>query len=138
LIKVSTNYFFATITVMTKLNHKDQERAFGEGMGGSIGQNAAQEPAPEELSLALPEFLDQVIEEFHKQASGLVTIREAALLLTRQQALSEFEKAIINDTEGKLRKFLQQHLGELAWQELEQEESRRRLEADKIFNSTPG
>ncbi|HEX9817654.1 MAG TPA: hypothetical protein VGA89_02065 [Patescibacteria group bacterium] len=123
---------------MTERNHKDQGRASAEGMGGSIGQKAAKEPAPEELSLDLPEFLEQVIEEFHNQASGLVTLREAALLLARQQALSEFEKAIINDTECKLQKFLQQHLGEQAWQELELEESRRRLKADQIFNSTPG
>ena len=116
----------------------DKERAAGEGMHTAASNPSEKDAAPEHL-LETPEFLDQVVEEFYEEGSSLATIEEAAYALVERQAMPEFAAALEDDGEGKLRGYLQAHLGDEAWQQLVEEELSRQMFTDKtIDGATPG
>lgn len=118
----------------TKRNGTEIDRAVAEGMGSAIG---GLEQRSAEFSL----FLQEIIERFRadqseKVASPQFTLREVARMIVKENP----EMAHFADRIDDIKVYLKEYLGGEtdAWHELEEEETKRRLNADQTLGGTPG
>ncbi|QYK50629.1 MAG: hypothetical protein KF701_09550 [Anaerolineales bacterium] len=105
----------------------DAMDAAAEGMGYSIG-------GLETSSAEFTDFLSKVIKEFKEDSPGL-TLRDAARIVIEREGLEQF-----NERVADIQVFLKAFLGgkNTEWDELMEEDTRRRLEIDKTLGGTPG
>lgn len=116
---------------MPKRKKKDQSPdaldAASEGMGHAIG-------GLETSSAEFTDFLHKVIKEFKEESTG-ATLREAARIVIEREGLDQF-----SDRVDSIHIFLKAFLGgkNTAWEELVDEDTKRRLRDDKTLGGTPG
>lgn len=101
--------------------------AAAEGMGYAIG-------GLETSSAEFTEFLAKVIKEFKEDSPG-ATLRDAARIVLEREGLEQYTGKIQD-----IHIFLKAFLGgkNTEWDELVEEDARRRLEIDKTLGGTPG
>lgn len=116
---------------MAKRGKKDKSPdavdAAAEGMGAAIG-------GLETSSAEFTDFLHKVIREFKEESPG-ATLREAARIVIEREGLEQFTERV--DT---IHIFLKAFLGgkNTEWDDLMNEDTRRRLQSDKTLGGTPG
>lgn len=119
-------------------NNRDKERADSEGMGTAIGNPSSWRRAQDQDLLAMPEFLQTVIERFRREES-LSTIEDAAESLFEElEGLEEFEEAFEGEGHERLRRHMRAFLGDEEWQKVLDAETERSVFIDKTVGGTPG
>ncbi len=105
----------------------DAMDAAAEGMGYAIG-------GLETSSAEFTEFLAKVIKEFKEDSPG-ATLRDAARIVLEREGLERYAGRV-----EEINVFLKAFLGgkNTEWDELVEEDARRRLKIDKTLGGTPG
>jgi hypothetical protein len=118
-------------------NKRDKERADSEGMNTAIGAEAAKGDVQENL-LALPDFLQDVVDQFRAEGDLLTVEEAAAALFEDLEGLEEYEAAFAEQGAEGLRKHMQDFLGAEEWAQVKEEESERAVRVDQTRGGTPG
>jgi hypothetical protein len=118
-------------------NKLDKERADSEGMNTAIGAEDAKGDAEQDL-LAMPGFLQDVIDQFRAEGDLLTVEEAAAALFEDLEGLEEYEAAFKEQGAEGLRQHMQDFLEPEDWALVKEEESERAVRVDQTRGGTPG